>query len=127
MDTDLYELLGIERAVTQIEPWSVADPTGANPAGAVLVLDANGDAVAWATTDTGQTDWHTAPGTRPAQQVMRNAHLIAAAPEMLAIVRQLATHGPRLLTMLRASGQQPPLGLMTAIVLAQRVVDGLPR
>jgi len=29
--------------------------------------------------------------------------------------------------MLRAAGQQPPLGLMTAIVLAQRVVDGVPR
>jgi len=83
MDTDLYELLGIERTAQQPEQWSVSDPTGANPAGAVLVLDANGEAVAWATSDTGQTDWHTAPGTRPAQQVMRNAHMIAAAPEML--------------------------------------------
>jgi hypothetical protein len=127
MAIDLYEALNLPRPVAPIGSWSVADLTGANPAGAMLVLDAVGDPVAWATTDTGQIDWTTAPGARSAREVMRNARVIAAAFDLLAVARQLAAHGPCLLTMLRAAGQEPPLGLMTAVVLAQRLVTEMPQ
>lgn len=127
-DSALMKMFGLaDRRAALRTPWQVAAALEPTPAGAVLIVDSAHAPIGWATTEIGQVGFGTTPGHRPAQDVLRHAMLMAAAPELAFVVRQVANEMPAILRMLRAGGHQPSLSLLTSVVLADRLAAELPR
>lgn len=94
--------------------------------GAILIVDANGDPIAWSTDAAGRVAGHKPPVRRSREDIARNAQILAAAPEMVRALRLIAAQGPCLLTILRARGIPVSNGLAAAIRSAELVAKDLP-
>ncbi len=105
-------------------PWeALADQP--NPSGAILIQDADGQIVGWATDHAGHTtEWAPPDGRSPAE-IAANARLMGAAAETALVCELLSNTMPLLESVLaRAGAALPPdLGLAASIarsVLARR-------
>lgn len=107
-----------------VEPWR-AEVEAQFQNGAVLIIDADGNPIAWATDAGGCVDQDRPPIRRSRQDIARNAQLLAAAPEMFRVLRMVAAQGPCLLTMLRARDVPVSDGLAAAIRAAELVVKDI--
>ena len=76
------------RAAASEGPWQDSDPGFRN--GAVLIEDAQGEIIGWATDAAGHTNESVAPDRRSRAQIKQNAARMALAPELLRCVQAAA-------------------------------------
>ncbi len=105
-------------------PW-VAQINDPSPCGAVLIADQQGNAVAWATDAGGHIYGDSQPDPREPARIARHAQLMAAAPEMAAVITLIVRNGPHLLTLLRARGITITAGLAAAVRSAELIARDL--
>ena len=91
-------------AAASPDPWAPSDSI-CLPSGAILIEDANGEIIGWATDAAGHTTEEVFPDRRHPDQIVQNAVRLALAPEMLACIRLVARAVPSTIARLQRAGQ----------------------
>jgi hypothetical protein len=95
------------------DPWAPSDAV-ATPSGAILIEDANGEIIGWATDAAGHTTEDVYPDRRHPDQILQNAVRLALAPELLACVRLIARAVPLTVARMQRVGANPHAELLAA-------------
>ena len=100
-------------AAASPDPWAPADSI-CLPSGAILIEDANGEIIGWATDAAGHTTEEVFPDRRHPDQIVQNAVRLALAPEMLSCIRLIARAVPLTVARLDRANLEPHAELVAA-------------